>query len=146
MSIADEQIIFNPSFPYRFAHTVVAFYVTTGFVVLGVAAHFMLRRRSVEEARAMLSATLWLLTILVPFQILIGDQHGLNSFEHQPAKIAAIEANWETRARSRPITVPATRRRLPRSARMRRTATSGSSKPSRTDHAAGLFGNQSGSS
>ncbi len=94
------QIIFNPSFPYRFAHTVVAFYVTTGFVVVGVAAHFLLRRRFVEEARAMLSATLWLLTILVPLQILIGDQHGLNTLEHQPAKLAAIEANWETQARA----------------------------------------------
>src|SRR5215510_375362 len=94
------QIIFNPSFPYRFAHTVVAFYVTTGFVVVGVAAHFLLRRRFVEEARAMLSATLWLLTILVPLQILLGDQHGLNTLEHQPAKLAAIEANWETEARA----------------------------------------------
>ena len=94
------QIIFNPSFPYRFAHTVVAFYVTTGFVVVGVAAHFLLRRRFIEEARAMLSGTLWLLTILVPLQILIGDQHGLNTLEHQPAKLAAIEANWETQARA----------------------------------------------
>ena len=98
------EIIFNPSFPYRFAHTVVAFYVTTGFVVVGVAAHFLLRRRFVEEARAMLSATLWLLTILVPVQILIGDMHGLNTLEHQPAKLAAIEANWETRTRA-PLTL-----------------------------------------
>ncbi len=94
------EIIFNPSFPYRFAHTVVAFYVTTGFVVVGVAAHFLLRQRFVEEARAMLSATLWLLTILVPLQILIGDQHGLNSFRYQPAKVAAIEGHWETRSRA----------------------------------------------
>jgi cytochrome bd ubiquinol oxidase subunit I len=94
------QIIFNPSFPYRFAHTVVAFYVTTGFVVVGVAAHFLLRRRFIEEGRAMLSSTLWLLTILVPLQILIGDQHGLNTLEHQPAKLAAIEANWETQSRA----------------------------------------------
>jgi cytochrome d ubiquinol oxidase subunit I len=94
------QIIFNPSFPYRFAHTVVAFYVTTGFVVVGVAAHFLLRRRYIDEARAMLSATLWLLTLLVPLQILIGDQHGLNSFRYQPAKVAAIEAHWETQSRA----------------------------------------------
>jgi cytochrome bd ubiquinol oxidase subunit I len=94
------QIIFNPSFPYRFAHTVVAFYVTTGFVVVGVAAHFLLRRRFIEEARAMLSSTLWLLTILVPLQIFIGDEHGENSFRYQPAKVAAIEAHWETRARA----------------------------------------------
>ena len=94
------EIIFNPSFPYRFAHTVVAFYVTTGFVVVGVAAHFLLQRRFIEEARVMLSATLWLLTILVPLQILIGDEHGENSFRYQPAKVAAIEAHWETQARA----------------------------------------------
>jgi len=94
------EIIFNPSFPYRFTHTVVGFYVTTGFVVLGVAAYFLLRRRFVDDARAMLSATLWLLTILVPLQIFVGDLHGLNTLEHQPAKIAAIEANWETQARA----------------------------------------------
>jgi cytochrome bd ubiquinol oxidase subunit I len=94
------EIIFNPSFPYRFAHTVVAFYVTTGFVVVGVAAHFLLRRQFIDEARAMLSATLWLLTLLVPLQILIGDQHGLNSFRYQPAKVAAIEGHWETQARA----------------------------------------------
>jgi cytochrome d ubiquinol oxidase subunit I len=94
------EIIFNPSFPYRFAHTVVAFYVTTGFVVVGVAAYFLLQRRFVEESRAMLSATLWLLTILVPLQIFIGDQHGLNTLEYQPAKLAAIEGAWETQARA----------------------------------------------
>jgi cytochrome d ubiquinol oxidase subunit I len=94
------EIIFNPSFPYRFAHTVVAFYVTTGFVVVGVAAHFLLRRRFVEEARAMLSATLWLLTVLVPLQIFIGDEHGENSFRYQPAKVAAIEGHWETQSRA----------------------------------------------
>ena len=93
-------IIFNPSFPYRFAHTVVAFYVTTGFVVVGVAAHFLLQRQFIDEARAMLSATLWLLTFLVPLQIFIGDEHGENSFRYQPAKVAAIEGHWETQARA----------------------------------------------
>ena len=94
------EIIFNPSFPYRFAHTVVAFYVTTGFVVVGVAAHFLLRQRHIDEARAMLSATLWLLTLLVPLQIFIGDEHGENSFRYQPAKVAAIEGHWETQSRA----------------------------------------------
>jgi cytochrome d ubiquinol oxidase subunit I len=94
------EIIFNPSFPYRFAHTVVAFYVTTGFVVVGVAAHFLLRRQFIDEARVMLSATLWLLTLLVPLQIFIGDEHGENSFRYQPAKVAAIEGHWETRSRA----------------------------------------------
>ena len=91
-------IIFNPSFPFRFAHTVAACYITTGFVVVGVAAHYLLRERFVREARTMLSMTLWLLTVLVPLQIFLGDAHGLNTLEHQPAKLAAIEAIWEAHA------------------------------------------------
>ncbi len=89
-------IIFNPSFPYRFAHTVTAVYITTAFVVVGVAAFYLLRNRFVEEARLMLSMTLWVLSVLVPLQLFIGDQHGINTLEHQPAKIAAIEAIWDT--------------------------------------------------
>jgi cytochrome d ubiquinol oxidase subunit I len=92
-------IVFNPSFPYRLAHTVTGFYVTTGFVVLAVAAYYMRRGRFIEEARTMFSMTLWLLSLSVPAQILIGDLHGLNTREHQPAKLAAIEAHWETAAR-----------------------------------------------
>ncbi len=91
-------IIFNPSFPYRFAHTVVAFYVTTGFVVLGVAAYYLVRRRFVDEAKIMLSMTLWLLTVLVPLQVVLGDLHGLNTLKYQPAKLAAIEAHWNAEA------------------------------------------------
>jgi len=91
-------IIFNPSFPYRFAHTVVGFYVTTGFVVLGVAAYLIRRKQFAEEGRAILSMTLWLLTVLVPLQILLGDAHGLNTLKYQPAKIAAIEAHWNREA------------------------------------------------
>lgn len=90
------EIIFNPSFPYRLAHTVVAFYITTGFVVVGVAAWYLLRRRFEEEARTMLPMTLWLLTVLVPLQVVLGDLHGLNTLEYQPAKLAAIEALWDT--------------------------------------------------
>ena len=90
------EIIFNPSFPYRFAHMVVACFVTTGFVVLAVAAYLMRQGRYVEEGRKMLSMTFKLLTVLVPLQMVIGDQHGLNTREHQPAKLAAIEAHWET--------------------------------------------------
>jgi len=98
------QIIFNPSFPYRLAHTVVAFYITTGLVVVGVAAWYLRRRRFMEEAGAMLSMALWLLTILVPLQIFLGDAHGLNTFKYQPAKLAAIEARWDTANRV-PITL-----------------------------------------
>jgi cytochrome d ubiquinol oxidase subunit I len=91
-------VIFNPSFPYRLAHTVNAFVVTTGFVVVGVAAYYLRRGRNLAESRSMLSMTLWLLTGLVPLQIFIGDLHGLNTFHHQPAKLAAMEGHWETRA------------------------------------------------
>jgi cytochrome bd-type quinol oxidase subunit 1 len=90
------EVIFNPSFPYRLAHTVVAFFTTTGFVVLGVGAYLLRRNRSVQEARIMMSMALWLLTFLVPLQMIIGDMHGLNTRDHQPAKLAAIEARWET--------------------------------------------------
>ncbi|HVA14449.1 MAG TPA: cytochrome ubiquinol oxidase subunit I [Stellaceae bacterium] len=92
-------IIFNPSFPYRLAHTVVGFYVTTAFVVVGVAAFYLRRARFLDEARAMLSMTLWLLTVLVPLQIALGDAQGLNTLEYQPAKLAAIEARWDTASR-----------------------------------------------
>ena len=68
-------VVFSPSFPYRLAHTVVGFFVTTGFVVVGVAAWLIRKGRSVDEARVMLSMTLWLLTVLVPLQIFLGDQH-----------------------------------------------------------------------
>src|SRR6476646_10733186 len=78
------EVIFNPSFPYRLAHTVIAFFVTTGFVVLGVGAYLIRRRHCAEEGRTILSMALWLLTVLVPLQMIIGDLHGLNTRAHQP--------------------------------------------------------------
>jgi cytochrome d ubiquinol oxidase subunit I len=93
-------IIFTASFPYRFMHTVAAFYVTTGFVVMGVAATLLRQKNSTDEARLMLSITLWLLILLVPLQILLGDMHGLNTLHHQPTKLAAIEAHWNSEARA----------------------------------------------
>ena len=93
------EVIFNPSFPYRLAHTVVAFFTTTGFVVMAAGAYLIRRGRCVEEGRVMLSMTLWLLTVLVPLQMIIGDSHGLNTRDHQPAKLAAIEARWDTERR-----------------------------------------------
>jgi cytochrome bd ubiquinol oxidase subunit I len=98
------EVIFNPSFPYRLAHTVVAFFTTTGFVVLGVGAYLLRHNRSVREARTMMSMALWLVTVSVPLQIGIGDLHGLNTRRHQPAKLAAIEARWET-AKGVPLTL-----------------------------------------
>jgi cytochrome d ubiquinol oxidase subunit I len=97
-------VVFNPSFPFRLAHTVTGFFVTTGFVVVAIAAWLIHKARSVEEGRVMLSMTLWLLTFLVPLQIFLGDQHGLNTAAYQPAKLAAIEARWETRP-SFPLTL-----------------------------------------
>ena len=92
------EIIFNPSFPTRLGHTVVGFYITTGFVVLSVAAWYLRHERFVPEARRMMSATLWLLLVLVPLQIFLGDASGLVTREYQPAKLAAIEARWNTEA------------------------------------------------
>ena len=89
-------IIFNPSFPYRLAHTVTAFLVTTAFVILGVGAHYLLRERVREEGRVMVKMALWFLAIMVPVQIAIGDEHGRNTLEYQPAKLAAMEGLWDT--------------------------------------------------
>jgi cytochrome bd ubiquinol oxidase subunit I len=89
-------IVFNPSFPYRLAHTVVGFYITTAFVVLAVAAYYLRHNLFVDEGRTMLKMTLSLLTVLVPLQMLIGDLQGRNTLEYQPAKLAAIEAHWQT--------------------------------------------------
>jgi cytochrome bd ubiquinol oxidase subunit I len=88
-------VIFNPSFPYRILHTVTAFLITTGFVVVGVAALYLRAGRFRAEARVMMSMTVWLLTVLVPLQIVLGDLHGLNTLEHQPVKVAAMEGNWD---------------------------------------------------
>lgn len=87
--------IFNPSFPYRLSHMVTAAFLTTAFVVIGVSAWYLRRNRNLPEAQAMFSMTLWLVTVLAPLQILLGDLHGLNTLEYQPAKIAAMEGHWE---------------------------------------------------
>ena len=91
-------IVFNPSFPYRLAHNVTAFYITTGFVVLGVGAWLHRRGRSVDEARLMVKMALNLMIVLVPLQIFLGDLHGLNTRAYQPAKLAAIEGIYDTEA------------------------------------------------
>ncbi|WP_322529488.1 cytochrome ubiquinol oxidase subunit I [Salinicola sp. LHM] len=92
------EAIFNPSFPYRFTHMAMAAFLTGGFVVCGVSAWFLLRRRDVEAHKRALSMTMWLLLILAPLQAWVGDEHGLNTLEHQPMKIAAMEGNWETQS------------------------------------------------
>ena len=98
------EIVFNPSFPYRLAHTVTGFYVTAAFVVLAIGAYTVRQGKFGEEGRVMVMTSLALLAVLVPLQIFIGDQHGLNTLEYQPAKLAAIEANWETRSHA-PLTL-----------------------------------------
>ena len=92
-------IVFNPSFPYRLTHTVCGFFVTTGFVVLGVAAGLARKKQFEADGRVMMSTTLWLLLGLVPLQMILGDAHGQNTRRYQPAKLAAIEADWETGSR-----------------------------------------------
>ncbi len=89
------RVIFNPSFPYRLTHTVVASYIATALMVGGAAAWHLLRGRDNTRVRTMLSMAMWMLLAAAPLQALIGDQHGLNTLEHQPAKLAAMEGHWE---------------------------------------------------
>ncbi|MCE8015297.1 cytochrome ubiquinol oxidase subunit I [Halomonas sp. MCCC 1A17488] len=91
------EAIFNPSFPFRLAHMAMASFITGGFVVAGVSAWYLLIGRDVEANRKALSMCLWMLLVLTPTQALVGDFHGLNTFEHQPVKLSAMEGNWETR-------------------------------------------------
>jgi cytochrome d ubiquinol oxidase subunit I len=88
-------VIFNPSFPYRLAHMLAAAYLTTSMVVLAVGARYLLAGRHVEESRTMLHMGIGMLALLAPLQAFLGDQHGLNTLEHQPIKIAAMEGHWD---------------------------------------------------
>lgn len=88
-------IIFNPSFPYRFAHMYTAAFLTTSLVVLSVGARYLVQDRFHEEAKTMMRMGLGMVAVLAPLQLLLGDAHGLNTAEHQPAKIAAMEGHWD---------------------------------------------------
>jgi len=90
-------IVFNPSFPYRLVHMVLAAYLTTCFVIGGISAGYLLQQRFVPQARFMLIMTVVFAAIVAPSQLFSGDLHGLNVRDHQPAKLAAMEAHWETR-------------------------------------------------
>ncbi|MDX1802427.1 MAG: cytochrome ubiquinol oxidase subunit I, partial [Marinobacter sp.] len=79
-------------------HMVMASFLTGSFVVAGVSAWYLLRNREVEANRKALSMCLWLILVLAPAQVLLGDAHGLNTLEHQPYKVAAMEGNWETQS------------------------------------------------
>jgi cytochrome d ubiquinol oxidase subunit I len=89
-------IVFNPSFPYRFLHTVIAAYLTTAMVVGAVGAFHLLRDPQNERARLIFSMAMWMALVVAPVQAVVGDFHGLNTLEHQPAKVAAMEGHWET--------------------------------------------------
>jgi len=91
-------VIFNPSFPYRLVHMLLAAFLTTSFVVGGVGAWHLLRDKDNASARVMFSMALWMATIVAPLQLVAGDMHGLNTLEHQPTKIAAMEGHFETRS------------------------------------------------
>jgi|TARA_R100000049_G_C1957802_1_gene122004 cytochrome d ubiquinol oxidase subunit I len=96
-------IVFNPSFPYRLVHTVLAAYLTTAFAVGGVGAWHLLRDRSNIHARKMFSMAMWMAALVVPVQIFAGDQHGLNTLEHQPQKIMAMEGHFQSHPKGAPL-------------------------------------------
>lgn len=94
------EVIFNPSFPYRFIHMVLAAYLTTCFVIGAVSARYLLEERFTQRARHMFFMSVIFGAIVVPAQILMGDLHGLNTKEYQPQKVAAMEAHWESEPRA----------------------------------------------
>jgi len=96
-------IIFNPSFPYRLVHTVLAAYLTTAFVVGGVGAWHLLKDRANLHARKMFSMAMWMAAIVAPIQIVAGDMHGLNTLEHQPVKVMAMEGHYESHPDGAPL-------------------------------------------
>ena len=96
-------IIFNPSFPYRLAHTVIAAYLTTAFVVGGVGAWHLLKDRTNPHARKMFSMAMWMAALVTPVQIVAGDLHGINTMEHQPAKVMAMEGHYESHPDGAPL-------------------------------------------
>lgn len=90
------EVIFNPSFPYRLAHKLLASGLTVAFLLAGVSAWQLLKQRVQPHTGAVLRVGLTLAAVLIPLQIFMGDQHGLNTLKHQPQKVAAMEGLWET--------------------------------------------------
>lgn len=88
-------IIFNPSFPARFAHMVTAAYLTTAFVVGGVGAYYLWRKIYVSHARVMFGMAMIMAIFVAPMQLVIGHYHGEDTLRYQPVKVAAMEGNWE---------------------------------------------------
>ncbi len=89
-------IVFNPSFPYRLGHMLLASALTAGFLIAGVSAWQLIKGTATQGTRQALRAAVVAVAVAIPLQIFMGDLHGLNTLEHQPAKIAAIEGIWHT--------------------------------------------------
>ncbi|MBN8818411.1 MAG: cytochrome ubiquinol oxidase subunit I [Sphingomonas sp.] len=96
-------IVFTPSFPYRLLHTVLAAYLTTAFAVGAVGAFHLLKDRANPGARKMFSMAMWMAAIVAPIQIFAGDMHGLNTLEHQPAKVMAMEGHYQSHPDGAPL-------------------------------------------
>lgn len=96
-------IIFNPSMPYRLVHTVLAAYLTTSLVVGAVGAFHLQRDPGNEAARVMFSMAMWMAVLVAPIQVVVGDLHGLNTLEHQPAKVMAMEGHFQSHAEGAPL-------------------------------------------
>jgi len=96
-------VIFNPSFPFRLVHTVTAAFLGTALVVGGAGAWHLLRGRDTAQVRTMFSMAMWMAALVAPVQIVIGDQHGLNTLHHQAPKIMAIEGHFESHPDGAPL-------------------------------------------
>ncbi|SET82955.1 cytochrome ubiquinol oxidase subunit I [Thalassotalea agarivorans] len=90
------EVIFNPSMPYRLAHMVLASGLTAAFLIAGISAYRLLKGDQKRSVKYALNFSVVLAALLIPLQIFVGDLHGLNTFKHQPAKVAAMEGVWQT--------------------------------------------------
>jgi cytochrome d ubiquinol oxidase subunit I len=89
-------IIFNPSFPFRLSHVLLASGLTASFLIAGISAYRILRGDNKKAPRLALKTAVFVAALLMPLQIFVGDLHGLNTLEHQPQKVAAMEGIWDT--------------------------------------------------
>ena len=96
-------LIFNPSFPYRLLHMVLAAYLTTALVVGAVGAYHLLHNQIRSGPRVMFSMAMWMIALVAPLQIIAGDAHGLNTLEHQPAKVMAMEGHFQSHPDGAPL-------------------------------------------
>jgi len=88
-------VIFNPSFPYRFLHMLLAAFLSTSFFVGGISAIYLLRKKAVDKAKITFFMAMVMAIFITPIQLFVGDLHGLNTREHQPIKVAAMEGIWD---------------------------------------------------